>query len=78
MAGFVTTGDYSEDLHELASGEATTFLGVWVILPIFLGILARMLARSRRYLLPSEDELGQGGGRLRSSLRVFQPTSPSD
>jgi BASS family bile acid:Na+ symporter len=44
MAGFVTTGDYSEDLHELASGEATTFLGVWVILPTFLGILARMLA----------------------------------
>jgi bile acid:Na+ symporter, BASS family len=32
MAGFVTTGDYSEDLHELASGEAATFLGVWVIL----------------------------------------------
>src|SRR3984893_13547627 len=44
MAGFVTTGDYSEGLHELASGEATTFLGVWVILPTFLGILARMLA----------------------------------
>jgi BASS family bile acid:Na+ symporter len=44
MAGFVTTGDYSEDLHELASGEAATFLGVWVILPTFLGILAHMLA----------------------------------
>jgi BASS family bile acid:Na+ symporter len=44
MAGFVTTGDYSEDLHELASGEATTFLGVWVILPTVLGILAHMLA----------------------------------
>ena len=34
--------------------------------------------RSRRYLLPSEDELGQGGGRLRSSQRVLQPTSSSD
>ena len=44
MAGFVTTGDYSEDLHELASGEAASFLGVWVILPTLLGILAHMLA----------------------------------
>ena len=38
MAGFVTTGDYSEDLHELASGEAASFLGVWVILPTLLGL----------------------------------------
>jgi bile acid:Na+ symporter, BASS family len=37
MAGFVTTGDYSEDLHELASGEAASFLGIWVILPTLLG-----------------------------------------
>ena len=44
MAGFVTTGDYSEDLHELATSEAGSFLGVWVILPTFLGILAHMLA----------------------------------
>ena len=44
MAGFVTTGDYSEDLHELASGEAASFLGVWVVLPTFLGIFAHMLA----------------------------------
>ena len=44
MAGFATTGDYSEDLHELASGEAASFLGVWVILPTLLGILAHMLA----------------------------------
>jgi bile acid:Na+ symporter, BASS family len=44
MAGFVTTGDYSEDLHELASGEAASFLGIWVVLPTFLGILAHMLA----------------------------------
>ncbi|MGB6494870.1 MAG: Na+-dependent transporter, partial [Methylocella sp.] len=42
MAGFVTTGDYSEDLHELASGEAASFLGIWVILPTVLGILAQM------------------------------------
>jgi len=44
MAGFVTTGDYSEDLHALASGKAASFLGTWVILPTLLGILARMLA----------------------------------
>jgi BASS family bile acid:Na+ symporter len=39
--GFLTTGDYSEDLHELASGEAAAFLGTWVILPSFLGIACR-------------------------------------
>jgi bile acid:Na+ symporter, BASS family len=44
MAGFVTTGDYSEDLHELASGDAASFLGIWVILPTLLGILVHMLA----------------------------------
>jgi BASS family bile acid:Na+ symporter len=41
--GFVTTGDYSEDLHELASGGVVSFLGVWVILPSLLGILSRKL-----------------------------------
>jgi BASS family bile acid:Na+ symporter len=40
--GFVTTGDLSEDLHELASGEAAGFLGIWVILPTLLGILAHL------------------------------------
>lgn len=38
--GFVTTGDYSEDLHEIASDGVIMFLGVWVILPSLLGILA--------------------------------------
>jgi len=41
--GFVTSGDYSEDLHKLASGGVVSFLGVWVILPSLLGILARRL-----------------------------------
>lgn len=41
--GFVTTGDYSEDLHELASDGVVSFLGVWVILPSLLGILSRRL-----------------------------------
>ena len=37
--GFVTTGDYSEDLHELAADGSVSFLGAWVILPSLLGIL---------------------------------------
>lgn len=41
--GFLTTGDYSEDLHELAAGEATAFLGAWVILPSLCGLAARQL-----------------------------------
>ena len=43
--GFVTTGDYSEDLHELASGEVASFLGLWVILPTLLGVVTRIIAR---------------------------------
>jgi BASS family bile acid:Na+ symporter len=39
--GFVTTGDYSEDLHEIASGETIGFLGIWVVLPTLLGIFTR-------------------------------------
>jgi bile acid:Na+ symporter, BASS family len=47
--GFVTTGDYSEDLHELASGGAVSFLGVWVILPSLLGIFTRSVLGENRY-----------------------------
>lgn len=36
--GYVTVGDYAEDLHELASGGAFAFLGAWVILPTLLGL----------------------------------------
>lgn len=39
--GFVTLGDYSEDLHEIASGQTITFLGMWVVLPTLLGIFTR-------------------------------------
>ncbi|MGR9053635.1 MAG: bile acid:sodium symporter family protein [Gammaproteobacteria bacterium] len=45
--GFVTTGDYSEDLHELASGGVVTFLGAWVILPSLLGILIHRMIGER-------------------------------
>jgi bile acid:Na+ symporter, BASS family len=48
MVGFVTTGDYSEDLHELASGGATSFLGIWVILPTLLGIFAHLVVDELR------------------------------
>lgn len=46
--GFVTTGDYSEDLHEIAADGVITFLGIWVILPSLLGILAHRLIGEHR------------------------------
>jgi BASS family bile acid:Na+ symporter len=46
--GFVTTGDYSEDLHELASGHTEAFLAIGVLAPSVLGILAgRLLGPAR-------------------------------
>lgn len=46
--GFVTTGDYSEDLHELASGHTESFLAIGVLAPSVLGILAgRLLGPGR-------------------------------
>jgi BASS family bile acid:Na+ symporter len=47
--GFVTSGDYSSDLHELASDGVVSFLGVWVLLPSVLGILTRRLMGESRY-----------------------------
>lgn len=46
--GFVTTGDYSEDLRDLASGGIGTFLGVWVILPSVLGMATHALLGAKR------------------------------
>ncbi len=46
--GFVTTGDYSEDLHEVASTGVVAFLGVWVVLPSLLGLLAQRLVGEAR------------------------------
>lgn len=54
--GALTTGDYSEDLHELAAGETVNFLGMWVLAPSLLGVIAgrlvprRRLAQSKPYL----------------------------
>lgn len=41
FVGFLATGDYSSDLHEIANGGVGAFLGVWVILPSVLGIIVR-------------------------------------
>jgi BASS family bile acid:Na+ symporter len=46
--GFLTRGDYAEDLHQLASGGVGSFLGTRVILPALLGIAARSVAGIRR------------------------------
>ena len=46
--GFVATGDYAEDLHELASGRTGSFLAIGVLAPSLLGILAGLaLGRAR-------------------------------
>jgi BASS family bile acid:Na+ symporter len=47
--GFATEGDYSDDLHALASGVAMYFLGIWVILPSLFGILVRRLMRESHF-----------------------------
>lgn len=46
--GFVTTGDYSEDLHEVASDGVVSFLGIWVIMPSLCGMLAHHLIGEER------------------------------
>lgn len=46
--GFLTTGDYSEDLHEIASDGVVTFLGAWVVLPSLLGIVTQRLVGEQR------------------------------
>jgi BASS family bile acid:Na+ symporter len=46
--GLMTTGDYSEDLHELAGGGTNAFLAVSVILPSLLGIAVNLLAGKHR------------------------------
>jgi BASS family bile acid:Na+ symporter len=46
--GFMASGDYAEDLHELAAGGAGAFLAVAVILPSLLGLVVRHAAGERR------------------------------
>jgi bile acid:Na+ symporter, BASS family len=42
--GLMTTGDYSEDLHELAAGGTGGFLAICVIVPSLLGMGVRGIA----------------------------------
>jgi BASS family bile acid:Na+ symporter len=46
--GFMATGDYSEDLHELATSGTGVFLTVCVLLPSLLGIVLRSGMSNRR------------------------------
>lgn len=46
--GFMTTGDYSEDLHQLAGAQTGWFLLIAVILPSALGILCRQILGRER------------------------------
>lgn len=48
--GLMTTGDYSEDLHELAAGGANAFLTVSVIVPCIVGILLHLVVGKARVL----------------------------
>jgi BASS family bile acid:Na+ symporter len=41
--GLMTLGDYSEDLHELASGNVVSFLNIWVVLPSIAGLITRLV-----------------------------------
>jgi BASS family bile acid:Na+ symporter len=41
VVGFMTTGDYAEDLHELASGGTGPFLALCVVAPSLLGVGVR-------------------------------------
>lgn len=45
--GFITEGDYSEDLHELAAQGVQDFLQTWVILPALAGIATRQVLGER-------------------------------
>jgi BASS family bile acid:Na+ symporter len=60
--GFITIGDYSEDLHELAEHGVVNILGVWVILPSLLGILAQCVVGEHRIsaMMPSLKIINYG------------------
>ncbi len=57
--GFITEGDYSEDLHELASQGVQTFLQTWVILPAIIGIIARIIIGEGSYLYITHQSLNK-------------------
>jgi bile acid:Na+ symporter, BASS family len=46
--GYMTKGDYSEDLHELAAQGTNTFMMLTVVLPSIFGIVAHFLLGANR------------------------------
>jgi len=52
--GFMTNGDYSEDLHELAGSGAGWFLLMTVIIPTALGIFLKYCIRKTASLIRSK------------------------
>ena len=48
FSGNLTTGDYSEDLHLLANGNANLFLILSVVVPSFIGLLLHFLIKEER------------------------------
>jgi BASS family bile acid:Na+ symporter len=54
----MTTGDYSEDLHEIAGADANWFLAVSVIIPCVLGLACHRVAG------------GEGVARARPQLKL--------
>ncbi len=51
FVGLLATGDYAEDLHELADSGTGSFLAYAVIIPSLLGIAARVLLGKERTTL---------------------------
>jgi BASS family bile acid:Na+ symporter len=48
FSGNLTTGDYSEDLHLLANGNANLFLILSVVIPSFAGIALHFLIKEKK------------------------------
>ncbi len=48
FSGNLTTGDYSEDLHLLANGNANLFLILSVVIPSFAGIVLHFLIKEKK------------------------------
>jgi BASS family bile acid:Na+ symporter len=51
--GCMTTGDYSNDLHELAESGTTAFLTLCVVLPVAVGLITRSMAGASRLSIVS-------------------------
>ena len=68
--GLMTTGDYSEDLHELAGASTGWFLAVSVIIPVIAGLAVNRLLRARRQGDAAGREAATEAGQLADSAAV--------